>query len=142
MTLLQHNAAINPGNSGGALFDMAGNLVGIVNAKKFNTGIEGLGFAIPVNIAFEYFKGVMNASSIGATVDYGYNSKHVYGVYVVSVTENSQFKLNDRIVKINGVDISNLNDYYATIDEFKSGDTIKVTIVRRNIEVDLTITLQ
>ena len=142
MTLLQHNAAINPGNSGGALFDMAGNLVGIVNAKTAKSGIEGLGFAIPVNIAFEYFKGVMNASSIGATVDYGYNSKHVYGVYVVSVTESSQFKLNDRIVKINGVDISNLNDYYATIDEFKSGDTIEVTIVRRNIEVDLAITLQ
>ena len=142
MTLLQHNAAINPGNSGGALFDMAGNLVGIVNAKKFNTGIEGLGFAIPVNIAFEYFKGVMNSSSIGATVDYGYNSQHIYGVYVVSVTENSEFKLNDRIIKINGTDINTLNDYYATIDELKKGDTVRVTIVRRNIEVVLNITLQ
>ena len=142
MTLLQHNAAINPGNSGGALFDMAGNLVGIVNAKTSETGIEGLGFAIPVNIAFEYFKGVMNSSSIGATVDYGYNSKHVYGVYVVSVTENSQFKLNDRIVKINDTEINTLNDYYATVDEFKRGDTVKVTISRRNIEVELTITLQ
>ena len=142
MTLLQHNAAINPGNSGGALFDMAGNLVGIVNAKTSETGIEGLGFAIPVNIAFEYFKGVMNSSSIGATVDYGYNSKHVYGVYVVSVTENSQFKLNDRIVKINNTEINTLNDYYSTVDELKRGDTVKVTIVRRSIEVELEITLQ
>lgn len=142
MTLLQHNAAINPGNSGGGLFDMAGNLVGIINAKTSKTGIEGLGFAIPVNVAFEYFKGVMNSSSIGATVDYGYNSKHVYGVYVVSVTENSQFKLNDRIVKINDTEIDTLNDYYATVDEFKSGDTIKVTLVRRNIELEITITLQ
>ena len=142
MTLLQHNAAINPGNSGGALFDMAGNLVGIVNAKTSETGIEGLGFAIPVNIAFEYFKGVMNSSSIGATVDYGYNSKRIYGVYVVSVTEDSQFKLNDRIIKINDTDINTLNDYYATVDEFKTGDTVKVTIVRRNIEVILEITLQ
>ena len=142
MTLLQHNAAINPGNSGGALFDMAGNLVGIVNAKTSDTGIEGLGFAIPVNIAFEYFKGVMNSSSIGATVDYGYNSQHIYGVYVVSVTENSKFKLNDRIVKINDTDINTLNDYYATVDELKKGDTVKVTIVRRNIEVVLNITLQ
>lgn len=139
MTLLQHNAAINPGNSGGALFDMSGNLVGIVNAKTADTGIEGLGFAIPVNIAFDYFKGVINASSIGATVDYGYNSKRIYGVYVLSVTEASQFKVNDRIVKIEDTEINTLNDYYATVDLYKKGDTVKVTVVRKNMEVELEI---
>jgi S1-C subfamily serine protease len=61
---------------------------------------------------------------------------------VVSVTENSEFKLNDRIIKINGTDINTLNDYYATVDELKKGDTVRVTIVRRNIEVVLNITLQ
>ena len=50
MTLLQTNVAINPGNSGGGLFNMAGELIGIVNAKQSSTGIEGLGFAIPANI--------------------------------------------------------------------------------------------
>lgn len=45
MTLLQTNAAINPGNSGGGLFNSAGELIGIVNAKSSGTGIEGLGFA-------------------------------------------------------------------------------------------------
>ena len=52
MTLLQTNAAINPGNSGGGLFDMAGQLIGIVNAKKIDEQIEGLGFAIPIDIAW------------------------------------------------------------------------------------------
>ena len=53
MTLMQTNAAINPGNSGGGLFNRAGELIGIVNAKQADTGIEGLGFAIPIDIALE-----------------------------------------------------------------------------------------
>ena len=51
MTLLQTSAAVNPGNSGGGLFDKNGELVGIVNAKSSGTGIEGLGFAIPIDTA-------------------------------------------------------------------------------------------
>ena len=141
MTLLQHNAAINPGNSGGALFDMMGNLVGIVNAKTSETGIEGLGFAIPVNIAFEYFKGVMQASSIGASVDYGYNSEHIYGVYVVKADADSKFKRLDRIIDINGTKINDLNDFYARLDDFSTGDTIKVTVVRDKVETVIEVTL-
>ena len=51
MNLIQTNAAVNPGNSGGGMFNMKGQLIGIVNAKSSGTGIEGLGFAIPVNEA-------------------------------------------------------------------------------------------
>lgn len=141
MTLLQHNAAINPGNSGGALFDMMGNLVGIVNAKTSETGIEGLGFAIPVNIAFEYFKGVMQGSSIGASVDYGYNSEHIYGVYVVKADADSKFKRLDRIIDINGTKINDLNDFYACLDDFSTGDTIKITVVRNKVETVIEVTL-
>jgi serine protease Do len=141
MTLLQHNAAINPGNSGGALFDMMGNLVGIVNAKTSDTGIEGLGFAIPVNIAFEYFKGVMQASSIGATVDYGYNSERIYGVYVIKANEGSKLQRLDRIISINGAAIEDLSDFYSRIDDFKTGDTINITVVRNKTEMVVEVTL-
>ena len=141
MTLLQHNAAINPGNSGGALFDMMGNLVGIVNAKTSETGIEGLGFAIPVNIAFEYFRGIMQASSIGASVDYGYNSERIYGVYVVKADADSKFKRLDRIIDIEGTEIKDLNDFYSRLDDFSSGDTIKITVVREKVETVIEITL-
>lgn len=51
MTLLQTDAAINQGNSGGGLFDAYGQLIGIVNAKMMASGIEGLGFAIPIKTA-------------------------------------------------------------------------------------------
>lgn len=51
MKLLQTSAAINSGNSGGGLFNMAGELIGVVNAKYKATGVEGLGFAIPIDTA-------------------------------------------------------------------------------------------
>ena len=51
MSLLQTDASINPGNSGGALFNSSGNLIGIVVAKSSSSGVEGLGFAIPINQA-------------------------------------------------------------------------------------------
>lgn len=51
LTLLQTDTAINPGNSGGGLFNGKGELIGLVVAKGSGTGIEGLGFAIPVDTA-------------------------------------------------------------------------------------------
>ncbi len=144
MTLLQHNAAINPGNSGGALFDMMGNLVGVVNAKTSESGIEGLGFAIPVNIAFEYFKDVMRAAAIGASVDYGYveyNNERVYGVYVVKAYEESPFERLDRIVTINGTQIKTLDDFYSCIGDFNVGDILEIEIVRDNTQIELSVTI-
>jgi serine protease Do len=120
---------------------MMGNLVGIVNAKTSDTGIEGLGFAIPVNIAFEYFKGVMQASSIGATVDYGYNSERIYGVYVIKANEGSKLQRLDRIISINGAAIEDLNGFYSRIDDFKTGDTINITVVRNKTEMVVEVTL-
>lgn len=53
MKLLQTNAAVNPGNSGGGLFNLNGELIGVVNAKSSGDAVEGLGFAIPINTAKE-----------------------------------------------------------------------------------------
>jgi serine protease Do len=53
MTLMQTDASINSGNSGGGIFDNSGLLIGIVNAKTMGEGIEGLGFAIPIDTASE-----------------------------------------------------------------------------------------
>jgi serine protease Do len=60
MTLLQTNAAINPGNSGGGLFNMAGELVGIVNAKMAGEDVEGLGFALPIDYAHGIIEDLIN----------------------------------------------------------------------------------
>ncbi len=55
MTLIQMDASVNPGNSGGGLFNEDGKLIGIVNAKISQTGVEGIGFAIPIIQAIEVF---------------------------------------------------------------------------------------
>ena len=60
MTLMQTDASINPGNSGGGMFDGSGQLIGIVVAKSSGTGIEGLGFAIPVNTVSKAVDNIMN----------------------------------------------------------------------------------
>ena len=60
MTLIQTSASINPGNSGGGMFDGSGQLIGIVVAKSSGTGIEGLGFAIPVNTVSKAVDNIMN----------------------------------------------------------------------------------
>ena len=53
MSLIQMDASVSPGNSGGGLFNMNGELVGVVNAKSSDSDAEGLGFAIPINDAMK-----------------------------------------------------------------------------------------
>lgn len=143
MVLLQHNAAINPGNSGGGLFDGMGNLIGIVNAKTSQTGIEGLGFAIPVNIAYQFFNRVMVIEpAIGIKVTYGrYNG--VAGVYVTTVVnDGAGFQMYDRIMAINGKSISSDTDYYDALDTLKAGDTVTLTVKRNQSTIEVKIALK
>ena len=143
MVLLQHNAAINPGNSGGGLFDAMGNLIGIVNAKTSETGIEGLGFAIPVNIAYQFFNRVMIVEpSLGIKVTYG-SVNRVNGVYVTDIADKgSKFELYDRIIAVNEKEVNTDTDYYSAINELSSGDTVTITVKRNYSNIDIKITLK
>ena len=141
MVLLQHNAAINPGNSGGGLFDMMGNLVGIVNAKSSDVGIEGLGFAIPSDIAVNFLNRVMVLEpAIGIRVKY-LRRGNTAGLYVVE-TINESFKLSDRIISINGKTLNSAADYYAVIDSLKIGESAVFTIKRNGVSQNITVTLK
>ena len=143
MVLMQHNAAINPGNSGGGLFDAMGNLIGIVNAKTSQTGIEGLGFAIPVNIAYDFFNRIMVIElTLGIKVAYG-RSGDIYGVYVVEVpAENSVFNKYDRITAINGQQITTESEYYKAIGAIRVGDTATFTVQRNSSAVNVKISFE
>lgn len=154
MNLLQTNAAVNPGNSGGGLFNLAGELVGVVNAKSSGTGIEGIGFAIPINDAVSVIKelseygyvrgrvhlGIRYNEILEITMQYYYYGYTKPGVYVVESPLNPELKKNDRIVAIDDEEISCAADIKAVLRKHKIGDKLKVTVVRngRNVNVDVT----
>lgn len=146
MNLLQTNAAINPGNSGGGLFDMSGRLVGVVNAKSSGTGIEGLGFAIPAKDACKMYEDIVNYGYvkdkpyIGAVfADYIDGSVRVYSLE--KGYNEKVFRTGDKILSINGTEISSASDVGAIIRKCEIGSTVEFTVVRdrRQITVEVTI---
>lgn len=155
--LLQTNAAINPGNSGGGLFNLNGELIGVVNAKSSGSGIEGLGFAIPINDAIKvaeqlidngYIKGRpklgINAFDVTAQTDpwtlrsseYSeiFNYITDYGVYFINYAGSQtqgDLKFGDRIVAADDIAVSDMASLARLLnDEYVPGDTIKITVAR------------
>lgn len=114
--LIQTDAAINAGNSGGGLFNINGELIGIVNAKYEATGVEGLGFAIPANTAKSIALGliergyVVGRYNLGVTFSDGYYrtggwfSPATKVVYVSQIEKNGctygYLELEDVLVNI------------------------------------------
>lgn len=159
MTLLQTDAAINPGNSGGGLFNADGNLIGIVNAKESSTGIEGLGFAIPITPAQDIITELMQNGSVTSRpalnvslYDYTSNNQSQYskyedGCYIVQIVKNGAadkagLKQNDRIISFDGEQIQSTSDVKNVLKKHKIGDTVKMVVERDSKKVTVEITLQ
>lgn len=160
MRLLQTSAAINPGNSGGGLFNDAGELIGIVNAKSSGSDIEGLGFAIPINSAKQIIESLLNNGYVQNRPQLGItlvnitdemtayrNGVSTLGVYIDSVAPssgaaNANLQAKDRIISINGAEVKTSADIKKVIDQLNVGDVVKLQIARdeRIIEVDVTLT--
>ncbi|MBO4563439.1 MAG: trypsin-like peptidase domain-containing protein [Clostridia bacterium] len=162
MTLLQTSAAINSGNSGGAMFRADGTLIGIVNAKSSGTTssgatIEGLGFAVPIDLAKPIITDIMDYGFVTGRPYLGVTTKNIsygYGMFsyytypqVVSVIEGSPAEIagimeNDIIVAINGEAVSSSTQLRVMINTFKIGDEITVTVQRGNNTYNLSVVLQ
>lgn len=158
MTLLQTNAAVNPGNSGGGVFNGKGELVGIVNAKSFGQDIEGIGFAIPVNIAKNTIEqlienGYVSTPAIGisarwinsqsAASEYGVER---FGVYVDAVTpgkgaEIAGLREHDYILSIEGEAIDSISDITALLRKYNVGDSVEIQILREGQTLSFTVVL-
>ena len=146
MNLLQTNAAINPGNSGGGLFDLSGNLVGIVNAKSSGTGIEGLGFAIPSEDASKMYRDIIEygfvkgRSTIGVNfAEYIDRSVRVYSLE--SGYNEKVFRTYDKIVAVNGKEISSASEISDIVRKSKIGSKIAFTIIRDKATVTVEATV-
>jgi len=155
MTLLQTTAAVNPGNSGGGLFNGYGELIGIVNAKSSGTDIEGIGFAIPVNLVKAITDSLINHGYVLGRIDFGATlvdvldswtammyRVHTTGVYVSRADSDSPLQAGDRIISINGKQISNSADVYELLDTRKVGETLTIVVSRNGNEVTVPLTLR
>lgn len=155
MSLIQTNAAVNPGNSGGGMFNMKGQLVGVVNAKSSGTGIEGLGFAIPINYALDIteqlleYGYVRGKAMIGVSFQdvssgnyfFYYNIKS--GVYVAELAKgynDTVLEVGDRVIAVNGKEISSSEDIKAVVSSCSVGDKITFQLYRDDklMEVEVT----
>ena len=154
MTLIQTNAAVNPGNSGGGMFNLYGKLVGIVNAKSSGTDVEGLGFAIPIDTAYETVKQLMEYGYVRGRIDHGLEliditdlftaaSYHVnaYGVYVYESKYTDDIKSGDRITSMNGCEVSTSADIKTALKDCSVGDTVEVTVARGGKLITVKLTL-
>ena len=158
MTLLQTSAAVNPGNSGGGLFNMAGELVGIVNAKKSAEGIEGLGFAIPIDVVYDKFVEIIENGYIHGRASLGIETEYVSdvmtaiskyslkatGIFVTSSSADG-VKAKDYLYAINGQRITDSSTYAAVISSLKIGDEVELTLYRVErssaVEVKVEVTV-
>ena len=154
MTLLQTSAAINSGNSGGGLFNMAGELIGVVNAKYSATGVEGLGFAIPVDTALISINALLQYGyipgrpSLGVTVadgtfktGSGFFAEYRTFPYVYEASDASALKANDIIYAVDGVDVSSVAELKSLIRPKKVGDTVILSIYRGSQQTTVSVTL-
>ncbi|MBO5138181.1 MAG: trypsin-like peptidase domain-containing protein [Bacilli bacterium] len=164
MRVLQTDAAINPGNSGGPLLNINGEVIGINSMKLVEEEIEGMGFAIPIEYAISHIDSLEKGQSIKWPVlgismvnisdsssmyrnNYNIPSSIKTGVLVVGITEstgasNSDLKVGDVIIELNGEKVKNLAYLRYELYKYKPGETIEITYYRdgkeRKAKVELT----
>ena len=150
MVLMQTNAAVNPGNSGGGLFNMAGELIGIVNAKESATGVEGLGFAIPIDRVYDVLveiienKYIRGRATLDIEVSYISSSYVAYrqfgvpytGIYVTK-SGISTIEVGDYITSVNDELVRDGAGYAAAISNLEVGDVAVIELYRVSKHGDL-----
>ena len=159
MSLIQMDASVSPGNSGGGLFNMNGELVGIVNAKSSSSDAEGLGFAIPINDAIKVAQELLENGYVTGRPYLGITylavtdaqtaqqlGVNAYGVYIVDVTkggpaDQAGLKAGDRIVSVDGSEIAAKDDLGTLMQNHSAGDTLSITVARDGQMQTVNVTL-
>ena len=157
INMFQIDAAVNSGNSGGPVYNSGGEVIGIVTAKYADKGVEGLGFAIPINDALSIANELITQGYIsgkaymGVSIDSRYNSLYsLYynmplGAYVQSVesgscAEKAGIRPDDIIVELDGETITSYNDLTVAIHNHKAGDTVTLAVYRDGETIRLSLT--
>ena len=156
LTYIQTDAAINSGNSGGALVNSKGQVIGINTMKVSSAGVEGIGFAIPINSTTEITNELITYNKVrrpyigisGRNIDDSIAKKYnlVVGVYVVSVenysaAEKAGIQVGDVITKIDGEEITTMDQLNEIKNKHSIGDQITITVNRNGSEKQIVLTL-
>lgn len=155
---IQTDAAINSGNSGGALVNGDGKVIGINTLKLSGSGVEGIGFAIPINSTQDIIDDLIEYNKVlrpyigitGIDLDKATIKNYklpTLGVYVKSVSnfspaEKAGLQSGDIIIKADGKDILTMDELNEIKNTHKIGETLTLTINRNNEKKDVTITLE
>ncbi|HEX2225593.1 MAG TPA: trypsin-like peptidase domain-containing protein [Candidatus Binatia bacterium] len=164
--VVQTDAAINPGNSGGPLLDSAGRLIGVNTAIYSPSGASaGIGFAIPVDtvnrIVPELIRsGKVTRPGLGIQTAEEQIAQRlgVNGVLIVDVSPGSaaakaglrptrrdasgRVKLGDVITAVDGEKIQSPNDLFLTLEKYRVGDSVIITLLRDGKSIQTKITLE
>lgn len=148
MNLIQSSTPVSPGNSGGGLFNMYGELVGIVNAKYASENVEGISFSIPMKSAVEASEQLIEKGYVSGRATIGLtftrtlykqlNGESAYYLYVESNAHHddalgeNQILKGDRITHIDGKAVSDIADIRSALVSKKTDgtETVKVTVMR------------
>lgn len=142
--LIQTDAAINPGNSGGALCTADGKVIGINSAKIAKAGVEGMGFAIPINqvkaiVSQLISNGHVPRPYLGLygidktlAARNGISWDHNGGIYVYKIADGSPLDgsdivRGDYIMQINGKATNSLSELRNVMMNYKPGDKVTIT---------------
>ena len=163
MNVLQTDAAVNPGNSGGPLVNMNGEVVGIISMKLVEDKIEGMGFAIPVEVASSYVEQLEKGETVERPIlgiDYAdvtstyslylhrikLSSKVKSGVVITDTpegypAEKAGLQRGDVVIALDDEKISDSSYFRYILYKYKVGDKVKVTVIRGEEEKTIEVTL-
>lgn len=154
---IQTDASINSGNSGGALVNSKGQVIGVNTLKLSGTGVEGVGFAIPINSAKEIYEQLIQYNKVkrpyigigGYDLDEqtAENNNLVVGIYIKTIEdfsagEKAGLKIGDVIVEVDGTKVTKMDELNAIKNQKQIGDTLKLKVFREGKEKEITVTLQ
>jgi S1-C subfamily serine protease len=150
--MVQTDAAINPGNSGGPLVNREGQVLGINVSIFTDSGAnDGVGFAVPANVATTYADAIVSGDPIetaflgvslsGDVATEGQAGAVIDEVFEGSGAETAGIQSGDVIIALDGVPVLGGDDLQAQVRAHQPGETVEILIIRDDEEITITATL-